>query len=137
MPTIDLETKLVTALIDDNVLDGNVSTRLPRDFADRLPYGLLARAPGSHIVDENTKTLEAVRLQLNTYADDDVAAFEAMAALIAGIEAREGLGLGDPPDAFVSYVTITPPWWYPDPETERAGYLGYATVFTKGYATAG
>lgn len=137
---IDLETKLVAALIADDVLAGNVSTRLPRDFEEHLPHGTLQRAPGSRLIDTNTKTLEAVRLQLNTYGPigGDVVAFEAFAELAAGLTAREGLGIGGDgytPDAFVTEVDITPPWWSPDPETHHAGYIGYATVFVKGYAT--
>lgn len=134
MPLVlDLETALVTDLVADNVLAGNVSTRLPRDFAERLPYGTLIRVPGSRYVDSNTLTLEAARFQVNTRADDELVAIAAMSTLLEALKALEGQGLGDPPSVFVSGVELTPPWWNPDPESERPGYQANATIFAKGY----
>lgn len=133
MAALDLETRLVNALIADDVLAGNIGTRLPRDFAERLPYGTLHRVPGSRWADAGTETLEAGRLQVNTRDDDELAAFAAMSALLAGIKALEGTGLGDPVDVFVTNVDTTPPWWNPDPESERPGYQANVTVFIKGY----
>lgn len=137
MAALDLETRLVVALIAAGVLDGNVGTRLPRDFAERLPYGTLHRVPGSRYADGNTETLEAGRLQVNTRADDELVAFAAMSSLLEGIKELQGTGLGptaeDPPDVFVTNVDTSPPWWNPDPESECPGYQTNVTVFIKGY----
>lgn len=140
-PLLDIETALIAELVDNDVLDGHLSTRLPRDFAEHLPYGTLKRAPGSRYIDTNTLTLEAVRLQLNTYgeqvADGDAGAFAAMGSLITAIVELEGIGLGDPAAIFITNVDVTPPWWYPDPDTERPGYIGFVSVFAKAYAHLG
>lgn len=141
MTLLDLETRLVENLIADDVLAGNVSTRLPRNLQEALPWGTLQRVPGSRYIDTNTKTLELVRLQLNTYAAKgaDAAAFAAWGTLAAALELFEGTGLGPagssgPPDIFITEVDTTPPFWYPDPDTELAGYLGFVNLFARGYA---
>jgi len=132
-PPLDLETKLVTALVEAEVLGGHLSTRLPTNFADLLPYGTLRRAPGSAYVDSQTQTLEKVRLQLNTYGPigGDTEAFAAMATLTEALSELAGTGFAG---IFITNVDITQtPAWSPDPESERPGYLAFAIIFVKAY----
>lgn len=129
---IDLETEIVTQLVTDDVLGGHLSTRLPKGFEELLPYATLRRAPGSRYIDENTKRLEAVRLQANTYAakDEDVDAFAAMKTLVEAIEALEGTTVGA---AFITAVDVAQtPEWAPDPESDRPGYRGFVTIYAHG-----
>jgi hypothetical protein len=123
----DVETALVGYLAGSKVHGTNrVSTELPRDFEARLPYSTLKRAPGSIYVDEDTGRLEAVRLQLDTYAGDPTAAFAATRELVAvladaDLETLDGV--------VVTSVRVTQaPQWAPDPDTDLARYLTYVVV---------
>lgn len=131
-PPRDVETVLVGQLVTDGVLNGNISTRLPRDFTGELPYGTLHRAPGSRFIDGFTHSLEAVRLQLNTIADigDDEGAFAAMAEFLEALAGYEATGIGE---LFFPNVDLGSPQWSPDPESERPGYLAFVVVFAKAY----
>lgn len=129
---LDVETETITKLVTDTVLGGHISSRLPDDFESKLPYGTLRRAPGSRYVDTNTKRLEVVRLQANTYAaiDDDVAAFDAMTDLVDALLALEGSTIGS---MFVTAVDVPQTAdWAPDPESARPGYRGFVTIYAHG-----
>lgn len=129
---LDLETAIISALVDENTLDGNLSGKLPKDFATKVPYGTLRRAPGSRYIDTNTKRLEVVRLQANIWGemDEEVATFEAMKGLIDAIVSLEGTAVGG---MFVTAVDVPQtPQWSPDPETERPGYLSFVMVYAHG-----
>lgn len=123
--TVDVETELVGRLVDDGMT--SISTRHPDDFADLLPYRTLRRAPGSRYEDTNTKRLEVVRLQLDSYSDDDTEAFTAMAELLAAICELEGTTLGT---IFVTAVDVPQtPQWAPDPDSARPHYLAHVLVY--------
>jgi hypothetical protein len=125
--TLDVETELVARLVTDSVLDGHISTLLPDDFETLLPYGTLRRAPGSRFEDINTRRLEIVRLQIDSYADDGTAAFAAIAELLDAISAIEGEELDT---IFVTAVEIPQsPQWSPDPDSARPHYLAHVLVY--------
>lgn len=126
---LDVETELVAKLVDDGVLAGHVSSRLPADFESNLPYGTLRRAPGGRYIDENTRRLEFARLQLNTYGehDGDVGAFTAMSSLVAALIAMEGTQVGA---LFITGVEIGQTAdWAPDPDTSRPGYRSFVSIY--------
>lgn len=132
--TVDLETAITGELVANSVLAGNISTRWPRNYQDRLPYATIQRAPGSRFEDVNTRRLEAVRLIIKTLAgeDHDIDAFEAMAALLDALSDLEGQGFRG---VFVTSVDIPQsPQWSPDPDTELPGYLAYVIVHAHVYA---
>lgn len=150
MAAIDLESRLVTRLVGDDVLGGHVHTTFPRE---RAPIaGRLFRIPGSHYIDTNTKTLETVRIQVDVYGPKigtmvgpkpaDVATFDAINELLDALVALEAQGLGptleDPPDVFVTEVDITStPWRADDPDNDLAGYKALINVFARAYRHVG
>lgn len=123
---VDLETEFVADLVEAEVLDGHVSTELPDNFETLLPYGTLRRAPGSRFEDANTKRLEVVRLQVDTYGETGTSAFAAMAELLEAINATEGALLAT---IFVTAVDIPQtPQWAPDPDSARPHYMAHVLV---------
>lgn len=126
---LDVETETISKLVTDTVLGGHVSTRLPDDFESKLPYGTLRRAPGSRYIDTNTKRLEVVRLQVNTYSEiaNDTAALDAMTELVDALVALEGSIVGS---LFVTAVDVPQTAdWAPDPDTARPGYRSFVTIY--------
>lgn len=127
----DVETEVIAHLVDEVILGGHISSRLPTDFASLLPYVTLRRAPGSRYIDANTKRLEAVRLQANSYGEigDDAAAFGAIKTVIEAIETLEGTTVGA---LFITGVEVPQtPDWAPDPNSdpERPGYRSFLTIY--------
>lgn len=123
MSLTDIETELVQYLNGLYAPPLEWSTRLPRDWEDRLPYGTLRRAPGGAHVDQDTQWLEAARLQVDTYDTTDVGAFE---ATTAGIDALND-AVGQPFGTLVltSMRVSQTPQWLPDLDTNRPHYVTF------------
>jgi hypothetical protein len=132
--TVDVETELISVAVDDGLLGGHISTRLPEGFEALLPYATLRRAPGSRYEDVNTKRLEVCRLQIDSYADDDTAAFTAIAAVLAWLCTQEGQLLVT---IFVTAVDVPQtPQWAPDPDSARPHYMAHVLVYAHATAPA-